>query len=161
MNDTQKERLLELAEDLETGDLEFDEFDFNRYKQFMACGTVGCAIGHYAKRSPDWVFDDRRNPVLVENVDLRPHADPMGDTSDHFGLPYGMGVAIFSTAYQLRGDFEKAPYHQKQWEDLGFKYDKTADDVQPEDVAKLIRKAITLYEEQPEHFNTNPEEISE
>jgi len=149
MNDTQKERLLELAEDLETGDLEFDEFDFSRYKNDMACGTVGCAIGHYAERSPDWVFDGRRNPVLVENVDLRPHADPMGDIGEHFGLPYGMVVAIFST------------YHKKEWEDLGFKYDKTVDDVQPEDVAKLIRKAITLYEEQPEHFNTNPEEISE
>jgi len=149
MNDTQKERLLELAEDLETGDLEFDEFDFSRYKNDMACGTVGCAIGHYAERSPDWVFDDRRNPVLVENVGLRPYADPMGDIGEHFGLPYGMVVAIFST------------YHKKEWEDLGFKYDKTVDDVQPEDVAKLIRKAITLYEEQPEHFNTNPEEISE
>lgn len=61
-----KERLLQLAEHLDTGDLGHEEFNFNTFnstdgmlaiEQVGKCGTNGCALGECPILWPeDWVF---------------------------------------------------------------------------------------------------------
>lgn len=53
-----KQRLLKLAEHLESGELGHDIFDFNNYHEEKNCKTSGCAIGECPYVFPeDWIFD--------------------------------------------------------------------------------------------------------
>jgi len=58
------ERLLKLAQHLETGKLGHDGFDFKVYHDEGDCGTVGCAIGECPTVFPDDWEIDRHEPVL-------------------------------------------------------------------------------------------------
>ena len=124
--------LIGLAEDLENGDIVFDEFDFGRYKNDMACGTVGCALGHYAEQSPDWDFSDRGDPFLIggENTE---NPLPMHDASEHFEIPIELCYALFAPLLSLGlpNSFDKL--------------EPLSSDVKPEEVAINLRKAVEHY----------------
>lgn len=70
-----KERLLKLAEHLETGKLGHEVFDFSQYNNSGTniCGTAGCAIGECPIIWPnEWVFNWLGTPILKdENNSLK------------------------------------------------------------------------------------------
>ena len=127
----EKDKLLQIADDLESGALAFDEFRFDRFRGEMKCGTVGCALGHYAMNSPHWTFDEKNNPHLVTNVALFTH--PMSDASEYFDITEDMAYLMF------------VPDNHVQI--LPESLDHLPDDATPEEVAKRIRSVVQLYEE--------------
>lgn len=61
------ERLLKLAQHLETGKLGHDRFDFNYYNAKFNCGTAGCAIGECPTVFPDdWILSGADLPIYRE-----------------------------------------------------------------------------------------------
>lgn len=76
-----KQRLLKLAEHLETGKLGHDRFDFEHYHQEESCGYAGCAIGECPILFPrHWRFDQTNDPVLRH----RDHSTSTSDAAQSF-----------------------------------------------------------------------------
>jgi hypothetical protein len=117
MNPLYKERLLKLAQHLETGDLGHNHFYFGDYNQngtvTNPCGTQGCAIGECPIVFPDdWEFleDDGEFLPVLEGY-WTPRVSGMDffglDRKEYDGLfipycdlPWDVGLHLASTATQ-------------------------------------------------------------
>lgn len=78
-----KERLLKLAEHLETGKLGHEVFDFSQFNNANTniCGTAGCAIGECPVIWPDeWEFCTVGLPTLKDKY------TPRGSATSFFGI---------------------------------------------------------------------------
>ena len=89
-----KERLLKLAEHIESGELGHKKFDFRQYNlqkngfspDPYSCGYAGCAIGECPIIFPeDWVFNKIAKPVL-KNFTSDNFDDPSECTAKFFDL---------------------------------------------------------------------------
>lgn len=74
-----KERLLKLAQHLETGKLSVDKFNIQMYRsQFSGGGTSGCAIGECPTLFPEqwaWTEGDFPYPTLIGSTSIYTRED--------------------------------------------------------------------------------------
>ena len=106
-----KDRLLQLAEHLETGKLGHEYFDFSAYNYNHnpyevvtgECGTAGCALGECPIIWPeDWVFCTRTGfPIL----DQFPYSEPINCASIFFEISDIVVIHLFKPLMQLTGKF--------------------------------------------------------
>jgi len=125
MNNKQKNELLKLADELESGDIEFDEFRFDRFTGVLKCGTVGCALGHFAVRHPEWEIDEKGVPYYTSINGV----GPIGDASKYFSLPYELAELMFVPEVGQKSIIEPLPA-----------------DATPGQAARQIRTVIDHYE---------------
>lgn len=143
------EKLKQLADDLIDNNIEFDEFHFDRYTGKLKCGTVGCALGHYATRSPDWDIVDGV-PVWNER-EVRPYFSPILDAKEYFEIPHVVALFLFSPISAMVFDsFSEESI--KDCEKLGMK--RLSADATQLQVAENINLIIELYEEDNSIFDS-------
>lgn len=140
----QTEKLKNLADELASGDLAFDEFHFDRYTGKLKCGTVGCALGHYAMRSPDWdIVDDM--PVWNER-ETKPYISPILDAKEYFQIPHVVSFLLFNPSDSSEESLSGFSNEEiKEWTDRGLK--KLSAKATAQDVAGNIYKLLEHYEE--------------
>jgi len=74
------ERLLQLADHLDHGQLGHEVFDFSEVNTIEApkCGTAGCGMGELPILHPsDWTWSDMGNPLLIDSANGNMEEDVM------------------------------------------------------------------------------------
>ncbi len=98
-----KERLLKLAEHLESGKLGHKEFYFGNYNvgEFdgRGCGTSGCAIGECPIVFKEWKFDDNGTPVVGKSQTAESSGTKFFNISiseyEHLFYPFSQNVEMY------------------------------------------------------------------
>lgn len=126
-----KDRLLKLADHLDSGQLIHKKFDFRIFNTAGTadnpCGTSGCAIGECPAIFDEWTFDINFYPALKENSD----GWPLTDAETFFGLSAYQADILFTPS----GMYDIRTWH--------LKLDRNATRF---DVAKHIRKFVSEQE---------------